>query len=334
MDAVIGEDNLLEASLHNILCQESLKWVFVGGKGGGGKTTVSCGLAIQLSKLRETVLLLSVDPAHNISDTFGQRFTKTPTKVEGFNNLFAMEVDTDNDENQTLFEPNDGSETVQLGNNIVKIVLSLFPGINETMRYAKIMKLVKTMDFSIIVIDTASSGHTLKLLTFPSKMEKVFGNILQLKNRIGPYINQMSMLFGPGFNLEDVAQKIEDLLNYIKTFNQQLKNHEETTFICVCIAEFLSLYEMERLFQELNKNEIGCNNIVVNQLYSTNGQSDPNCKKCSSRKELQCTYLEQINDLYVNCHVTKLPLLEKEVRGIPDLKKFINYLINPNFGYP
>ncbi|KAE9524235.1 hypothetical protein AGLY_015274 [Aphis glycines] len=324
----------LQPSLQNIISQDSLKWIFIGGKGGVGKTTCSCSLAIQLAKVRESVLILSTDPAHNLSDAFGQRFTKAPTKVEGFNNLFAMEVDTDvNSEYDNLFESNNESETIQMGNSFIKSILTAIPGIEESMSYAQVMKLVESMDFSAIIFDTAPTGHTLRLLTFPSMMEKAIEKILQIKDRLGPYLNQVFLFFGADFNVDDTIQKLEELLATVQSLNLQFKNPDKSTFICVCIAEFLSLYETERLIQELTKNKIDTHNIVVNQLYITKDFSNRNCKKCSSRQELQRTYLEQINDLYLDFHITKLPLLENEVRGVKDITEFSKYLIDSSYIY-
>lgn len=331
----MADEETLAPSLQNILDQKSLKWIFVGGKGGVGKTTTSCSLAVQMAKARKSVLLISTDPAHNLSDAFGVKFGKDARPVPGVENLAAMEIDP-NGSIQDLISAggDDAQEAMQglggVGNMFQDMAFSI-PGVDEAMSFAEVLKQVKGMEYEVVIFDTAPTGHTLRFLQFPTVMEKALEKLSQLSQQFGPMLNSVLGARGGlpnGQSLDDVLKKMEDLRETIGEVNKQFKNADLTTFIPVLIPEFLSLYETERMIQELGSYEIDTHAMVVNQLLFPSA-SNP-CAQCNSRRKMQKKYLEQIDDLYgEDFNVVKMPLLVEEVRGTDSIRSFSKMLVEP-----
>jgi len=351
----IDDADLPEPSLKNIIDQQSLQWVFVGGKGGVGKTTTSCCLGVQLAKTRKKVLIVSTDPAHNLSDAFCQKIGREPTPIEGFDNLSAMEIDANNDmEEMQRTMAEQGAEDEKDGglSSMMSELTNSIPGIDEAMSFSELMKQVQNLDFDVVVFDTAPTGHTLRLLSFPTILEKALGKVMELKDRFGGLIGQATAMMGggnnPGATQDAIVGRLEETRVVINKVNDAFQDPALTTFVCVCIPEFLSIYETERLVQELSKFGIDAHNIVVNQVlfpekdaeelsewYEGNKDSLPNeareiCSKMLARKRMQDKYIGQCFDLYGDdFNVTLMPLLDYEVRGSEKLKDFSEFLTNP-----
>ncbi|KAF6805092.1 arsenite translocating atpase [Colletotrichum sojae] len=331
MAAIIDADDAMEPTLQSILDQRSLRWIFVGGKGGVGKTTTSCSLAIQLAKHRRSVLLISTDPAHNLSDAFNQKFGKEARLIDGFDNLSAMEIDPNGSMQDLL--AGQGEDVDAMGGGLGGMMQDLafaIPGIDEAMSFAEVLKQVKSMSYETIIFDTAPTGHTLRFLSFPSVLEKALAKVSQLSSQYGPLLNGFLGQGGQlpnGQNLTEMMEKLETLRETISEVNAQFKDETLTTFVCVCIPEFLSLYETERMIQELANYGIDTHSIVVNQLLFPKKGS--NCDQCTARRRMQKKYLEQIEELYDEFNVVKMPLLVEEVRGKEKLERFSAMLTTP-----
>lgn len=361
------EEEILDPTLNELFESNTLKWIFVGGKGGVGKTTSSCSIAVELAKRKDKVLIISTDPAHNLSDAFTQKFNSKPTLINGFSNLYAMEIDAKFQDN-VGFDVED--DTTGLGKMLPEL-LSAFPGIDEAMGFAELMQSVQSMEYSTIVFDTAPTGHTLRLLSFPALLEKGLAKASEMRDQLGGVMHMASMMAGNEVDPDSLQNRLDGLRAVTNSVRQTFSDPTKTTFVCVCIPEFLSVYETERLVQELARQNIDCSNIVVNQVLFPIEDEDaaikmnPRALDASehlieeiqklnltghtknlvdavttrlaayesnffARRRMQQKYLSQVRDLYgYDFHVVCVPLQREEVRGIQGLKHFGKMLQTP-----
>lgn len=216
-------------------------------------------------------MIISTDPAHNLSDAFDQKFSSQPTLVKGFQNLFCMEIEPSSNQASNPFFKNLGlgDEETEGAMSFMSEFFSSVPGIDEATSFGEVIKSLDSYNFDVIIFDTAPTGHTLRLLNFPTILDKALLKLIQMKEKFGGMISQFGSMMSGGANSgEDIQRKMFDTLDGLKQkiveINKQFRDPERTTFIAVCIPEFLSLYETERLAIELAKFEIDIHNIVIN----------------------------------------------------------------------
>jgi len=293
-------DTLIEAANGS-----NLKFVFVGGKGGVGKTTTSSAIATLLSTVcNKRVLLVSTDPAHSLGDAWRTSFSNVPSSP--IENLDVMELDpSEMMENELSTWVSYATEFTDEGNvadnsiiskiNSFQEWLSGIPGIDEATALSAAITHIESGKYDIIVFDTAPTGHTLKLLALPEILEQGIEKLQSWQTTLWGYWDAFKGLTsGAGTSQaakrskirEEVSKKMEKYKQSIQKVAKMLQDQDRTRFVVVCIAEFLSVSETRRLLQELEKNTVRVSHIVVNQLVIKDSLSNEELANLESQAEV------------------------------------------------
>ncbi|UPV99335.1 arsenical pump-driving ATPase GET3 [Halorussus gelatinilyticus] len=344
------------------------EYVLYGGKGGVGKTTMAAATGLASARDGTATLVVSTDPAHSLSDTFETEIPADPERIREDVPLYAAEIDPDAamEAGEAMFGgaaggagggdgtdaaggdgptaggdpaagptggdgPMGGLAGMLGGENPMDAMLGgPMPGADEAAAMQKLLEFMDDPRFERVVVDTAPTGHTLRLLELPELMDTMVGRIMKLKQKFEGMMEGMKGMFGgedadPEQGLDD----LEELSQRIERLRATLRDPSQTDFRVVMVPEEMSVFESKRLLDQLSEFGVPVGTVVVNKVMEdltdvAGGASgseafvSPNldtCEFCQRRWDVQQGALAEAQEVFRGHDVKRVPLLADEVRG-------------------
>ena len=304
------------------LHHEALKLMLFGGKGGVGKTTCALGAGLALAKEFET-LIISADPAHSTSDGLGQAIGEKIRAVQGIPNLSALEINAEKALSQfKLLHETEIKKILDTSTSLdPEDIDSLFslsiPGIDEVMGFKTIVDLIEEAQFEKYIVDTAPTGHALRLLSSPQLLDDWIKVLAKLRWKY----RYMVTSFAGKYTADEGDDFLLTMKKTVKRINGLLQDSQKCQFIAVTIPEDMALLETERLVKHLSQHGIKVKQLLVNNVLESE-----DCQFCRARKAGQQPYLAQISQRFGSLQITTIPLQASEVKGLAALNNFKEFL--------
>ena len=292
--------------------------VMFGGKGGVGKTSCSAALALTVAKRdpRRKILLLSTDPAHSLGDVFQIPLDASERALPGFPSLHAKEMDA-----HSLFETKreqyklsidelfdtlqgDSRFDVAYDRAAARDLIDLSPpGIDEIFGILSVSEALLPRGgaarYDLVVLDTAPTGHALRLLEMPATALEWVRTLLSILLKY----RKVTGLGNLASNLLEIARQMREFLTL-------LHDSRQTRMVVITRAAQLPLLETGRLLRRLKQLKIAVSAVVVN---AASTQECPQCKKAAAIEQ------REIATLKVKCPKILAPAVAPPPRGIKEL---------------
>ena len=282
------------------------QYIFFSGKGGVGKTSMACTHAVRYADEGKRTLIVTTDPASNLSDTFEQPIGHQITPITGIPNLWAMEIDPDK-ATQEYIDRAMAPIRAAFPPQIVQVMEEQMSGscTAEVAAFDRFTDFLETpadngAAFEVVIFDTAPTGHTIRLLELPAEWSQSID---------AASAGSGQTCIGPAAAIQEAKNKYERALGAMRESTQ-------TSFVFVLHPEAISIKETRRAIAELSKLGIRNYRLIVNGLIPPEGAENA---LFAARAEMQTQYLAQIEDLPYQKQ--RMFLLAGEIKGVQRLRQ-------------
>jgi arsenite-transporting ATPase len=295
--------------------------LFFGGKGGVGKTTTAAAAAVTLARATPSrpVLLLSTDPAHSLADVFAVAIGDRATSIPGApRNLRVRELDAPAalaarraGFEAALAEISGGraADVAPAGRAVGNLMDLAPPGIDEL--FAMLTVVDAQHDYPLVVVDTAPTGHALRLLEMPDAAREWVHVLMRV-------LLKYRSLVRPG----QLAAELVELSKSIRELQDLVRDRRATRFIVVTRAAELPRLETERLIDRLRRLRLATPALVINAL-TLAPRKCPRCRATAAGERRALAALERrCRRRRRECAIIQTPLTAPPPRGVAALDRW------------
>jgi arsenite-transporting ATPase len=294
-----------------------------------GKTTCAAATAVALAEEGRRVLVVSTDPAHSLGDALDRRLGPRPRRVAGVRGeLLAAEPDAARAYAAWLADRRAalraiGERGTLLDAADVDRLLALpAPGVDELIGLVELRRLEQAARADHVVVDTAPTGHTLRLLAAPDLLARLAEalDLMQEKHRV------IASALGGARRRDAADVLVEEIAALAEELRAGLRDPAETAATWVLHPERLALEEARDGVAALRASGIRVREVVVNRMTPKPGGR---CASCGPRRVEEARVLAAAREAFAPAAMRVVETRAAEPRGVPALRAFARALSAP-----
>ncbi len=306
-DTIIRGEGVPSPSGHH------MRVIIYTGKGGVGKTSVAAATALRSAELGHRTVVISTDAAHSLSDSLEVSLSGTVQRIQ--KNLDGIEVDIQLEletrwkEIQAYFSDFLASQGMD---NVSAKEMAVFPGMELMSALFYVEDFHKSKEYDVVVMDTAPTADTLRLLAFPDIANWYFDHLFHMfRNALKVARATVGRVVSTPLPTDEFLQDIEDLRERLRYVRDLLSDPEITSVRLVVNPEKMVISETQRAYTYLCMYGYTVESIVVNRILSE-GISDP---FFADKLEEQRAHLKTIDEMFSPLKTFRAGLMPREVLG-------------------